>query len=176
MTFDFYYLLTFMAVGMVGSLFFRLFQFKKRGGAVVYAFQADKKQRMILSVMFVALTVFYFYYEMTRMGTSWQTGLLSVLPFWALWWIYFGVYIAQTPKIREHGIQAATTYFDYEKVIDMHMEPGRKSGTSRLHLVAETKKGRRRDVYLSVVGDRSRVETELKKFGFLKSKKKKKKK
>ena len=176
MTVDLYFMLTFMAVGMVGSLFFRLIQFKKRGGAVVYAFKADKVQRMILAVFFVALTGFYFYYEMTRAGTTWQTGLVSVLPFWGLWWVYFGVYITQTPKIREHGIQAATTYFDYEKVVEMHMEPGRKLGLSRLHLVAETRKGRRRDVYLSVVGDRPRVETELKKFGFLKSKKKKKKK
>ena len=176
MTFDYYYLLTFMALGMVGSLFFRLLQFAKRGGAVEYAFQADKRQRIILGVLFVALTVFYFIYEITQVGTTWDTGLSSILPFWALWWVYFSVFITQTPKIRERGIQAATTYFDYEKVFEMHMEPGRKPGNSRLHVVAETKKGRRRDVYLSVVGDRAKIETELKKHGFLKSKKKKKKK
>lgn len=176
MTVDFYFLLTFMALGMVGSLFFRLLQFKKRGGAVLYAFQADKRQRMVLGALFVALTIFYFYYEITRMGTTWETGLSNILPFWALWWVYFSVYITQTPKVRERGIQAATTYFDYEKVFEMHMEPGRKPGHSRLHIVAESKRGRKRDIYLSVVGDRARIETELKKHGFLKSKKKKKKK
>lgn len=173
MTFDFYYLLTFMAIGMVASLFFRLFQFGKKGGTVIYTFQADKRQRMVLGGIFIALTVFYFYYEIVQIGSGWAV-LSKVLPFWALWWVYFSVFITQTPKLRENGIQAATTYFTYEQIFEMKMEPGRKAGHSRLHIVAETKKGRRRNIYLSVVGDRAKIESELRKRGFLKSKKKKK--
>lgn len=171
---DFYYLLGFFAFGMVANLFYRLYQFGKKGGDVVYSFQADKRQRMILGGLFAALTAFYFYYEIVNLGSGWNE-VSKILPFWALWWVYFSVFITQTPKLRERGIQAATTYFEYEKVHSMKMEPGRKAGHSRLHIVAETNKGRRRDVYLSVVGDQAKVEAELRKFGFLKSKKNKKK-
>jgi hypothetical protein len=174
MSFDFYVLLTFMALGMVGSLFYRLFQFSRQGGPVSYTFQADKRQRAILIGLFVALMIFYFYYEIVQIGSGWE-GISKILPFWILWWIYFATFITQTPKVRENGLQAATNYFPYDKIVDIKMEPGRNPNHSRLHVVAETKRGRTRSAYLNVVGDRQKVESELRKHGFLKSKKKKRK-
>ncbi len=70
MTFELYGLLGFFAFGMVANLFYRLYQYGKKGGDVVYSFQADKRQRMILGGLFAALTAFYFYYEIVNMGSG----------------------------------------------------------------------------------------------------------